>query len=193
VDNRLARRAAISVILTFFAGVPARCGATGTLRLNVVLYDHAHVRPETVAAAENIVSAIFRRADVQLTWREGFAYAAERRASVNRAPEDPATLVIKLQPESEAARYGVTSVCGGIGFETSAIVFMRGFDATRLGYVMAHELGHILLGPNSHALVGIMRPILLPDDWQKAAQGMLDFTRSQKQEIRRWIAQRRHG
>jgi hypothetical protein len=154
-----------------------------------VIYDHARVRPETVAAAEDIVSVIFRRAGVHLIWREGFEYAAERRAAVNPAPEDAATLVIKLQPASEAGRYGVRSVCGGIGFDSGAIVFVLGFDATRLGYVMTHELGHILLGPNSHALVGIMHPILSQDDWQKAAQGTLDFTRSQKQQIGRWIAQ----
>jgi hypothetical protein len=52
---------------------------------------------------------------VQLIWRDGVAYAAERRAVLNPAPEEPATLVIKLQPESEAVRYGVKSVCGGIG------------------------------------------------------------------------------
>jgi hypothetical protein len=55
---------------------------------------------------------------------------------------------------------------------------------------MAHELGHILLGPNAHAIVGIMRGTLLPEDWEKAAQGTLGFTRSQNQQIRMWIDQR---
>jgi hypothetical protein len=110
-----------------------------------------------LVAAENTVSEIFAHANVQLSWRDGFAYAAERHQTLNPAPEDPATLVIKLQPESEAVRYGVRSVCGGIGFEAGAIVFVRGSNSTRLGSVMAHELGHMLLGPNAHAIVGIMR------------------------------------
>ena len=101
-------------------------------------------------------------------------------------------LVIKLQPQSEAARYGVRLVCGGIGFPSGAIVFVRGFDSTRLGYVMAHELGHMLLGPNAHAIAGIMRGTLLPGDWEKAAQGTLGFTHSQNQQIRTWIDQRNH-
>ncbi|HEV8037646.1 MAG TPA: hypothetical protein VGP62_02205, partial [Bryobacteraceae bacterium] len=74
----------------------------------------------------------------------------------------------KLQPESEAVRYRVRPVCGGIGFESGAIVFVRSFDhrsatseATRLGYLMAHELGHMLLGPSAHAIVGIMRGTLV--------------------------------
>lgn len=60
----------------------------------------------------------------------------------------------------------------------------------RLGYIMAHEIGHILLGQNAHAIVGIMRGTLQPEDWEKAAQGTLGFTHSQNQQIRTWIAKR---
>ena len=118
---------------------------------------------------------------------------------MNPAPDDPATLVVNLQPESEAVRYGVRSVCGGIGFPSGAIVFVRSFDtrsttseATRLGYVITHELGHMLLRSNAHALVGIMRGTLLTEYWEKAAQGTLGFTHSQNQQIRMWIDQRSH-
>ena len=166
-------------------------------KLNLVVYDHAHVDEEILARAENIASEIFKHAGVQLVWIEGFAYAAERRSSLIRAPEYPATLVVKLQPESEAARYGVRSTCGGIGFDSGAIIFVRRFDsrddispAVRLGGIMAHETGHILLGRNAHSIVGIMRRTLLPEDWQKAAQGTLGFTHSQNQQIRMWIEQR---
>jgi hypothetical protein len=196
MENRLANGLVIGLIMTVIAGTP-RCVASTTLRLNLVIYDYAHVRTETLAAAENTVSEIFGHANVQLNWRDGFAYAAERHQALNPPPEDPATLVIKFQPESEAVRYGVRSVCGGIGFPSGAIVFVRNFEtrsatseATRLGYVIAHELGHMLLGPNSHAIVGIMHATLLPGDWEKAAQGTLGFTHSQNQQIRMWIDQR---
>jgi hypothetical protein len=196
MKNRLVNGLVMSLILTV-AGVSARCSAANTLRLNILIYDHAHVEPETLAAAENTVSEIFGHANVQLIWRDGFAYAAERHQTMNPPPEDPATLVVKLQPESEAVRYGVRPVCGGIGFPSGAIVFVRSLDArsatseaTRLGYVMAHELGHMLLGPNAHAIVGIMRGTLLSEDWEKAAQGTLGFTHSQSQQIRMWIDQR---
>ena len=187
--NRLVNGLVMSLMMTVVARAPL-CLAASTLRLTLVIYDHAHVGPKTLAAVENTVSGIFAAADVQLIWRDGFAYATERRAAENPSPEDPATLVIKLQPESEAARYGVRSVCGGIGFESGAIIFVRSFDSTRLAHVMAHELGHMLLGPNAHAIVGIMRGTLLPGDWEKAAQGTLGFTHIQNQQIRTWIDQR---
>ena len=196
MENRLVNGLVMTLILTVVA-VPPRCMGASTLRLTLVIYDHAHVGSETLAAAENTVAEILGHANVQLIWRDGFAYAAERRAAGNLAPEDSATSVIKLQPESEAVRYGVRPACGGIGFESGAIVFVRSSDsrsatsaATRLGYVMTHELGHILLGPNAHAIVGIMRGTLLPGDWEKAAQGTLGFTHSQNQQIRTWIAGR---
>ena len=185
MKNRLVNGLVMTVL-----GVSPQCMAESTRRLTLVIYDHAHIGQETLAAAESTVSEIFERANVQLNWRDGFAYAAERHQALNPPPEDPATLVIKLQPESEAVRYGVKSVCGGIGFPSGAIVFVRSFDPTRLGYVMAHELGHMLLGLNAHAIVGIMRGTLLPEDWEKAAQGTLGFTRSQNQQIRTWIGQR---
>jgi len=189
MENRLVNGLVIGLIMTVVAGAP-RCLAASTLRLTLVIYDHAHVGSETLANAENTVSEIFAHANVQLFWRDGFAYAAERHGVLNPASEDPATLVVNLQPESEAVRYGVRSTCGGIGFPSGAIVFVRSLDSTRLGYVVAHELGHILLGPNAHAIVGIMRGTLLPEDWQKAEQGTLGFTRRENQQIRMWVDQR---
>jgi hypothetical protein len=200
MKNRLGNGMSLIMIVV---GVSPRCVAESTLRLTLVMYDRAHAEAETLAAAENTASKIFAHANVQLIWRDGPAYTAERQRVLNPPPEDPARLVITLQPESEAVRYGVRSSCGGFAFESSAIVFVRSVysmgtisaasAATRLGYVMAHELGHILLGPNAHAIVGIMRGTLLPADWEKAAQCTLGFTYSQNQQIRLWIDKRNRG
>jgi hypothetical protein len=169
----------------------------GELKITLVIYNHAHVSEKTLEKAENAASEIFAHAGVRSLWVEGFAYAASRRDAPIPAPEDPATLVVKLQPESEAVRYGVRSVCAGIGFDSGAIIFVRRFDSrigisagTRLGYLMAHEVGHILLGPEAHSIVGIMRGTLLERDWTQAAQGTLGFTRSQAKQIRAWITKR---
>ena len=186
----------VAVVAAFFVLVPGH-GVACDLRLTLVVYDHVLLGEAKLAEVENTTSEIFRRTGVQLVWIEGFGYAATRRDALTPPREDPATLVVKLQPESEAARYGVRSMCGGIGFTSGAIIFVPRIDptstvsdVTRTGYVIAHEIGHILLGPNAHSIVGIMRGTLLQQDWENAAQGTLGFTQSQSQQIRTWIAER---
>ena len=44
-------------------------------------------------------------------------------------------------------------------------------DGTLLGHAAAHEIGHLLLGPNSHSRTGIMRPFFGPSDEIRMAQG----------------------
>jgi hypothetical protein len=54
------------------------------------------------------------------------------------------------------------------------------------GFVIAHELGHLLLGPHAHTGVGLMRPV-----WTRAdvvngvAQGQFRFSAAEGERIRR--------
>jgi hypothetical protein len=52
-----------------------------------------------------------------------------------------------------------------------------------LGITVAHEIGHLLLPHQPHALAGIMRAELDSADWRLAAQGWLGFTDGQKEII----------
>jgi hypothetical protein len=188
MEIQQANRLNIILIVTVF-GVSPQVMSAEALRLTLVVYDRAQIQPETLDASERTTAEIFKDARIQLVWRQGFAYAAERRNAVSPAAEEPATLVVTLQPASEAARFGVRSVCGGVAIGSNISIFVRHFAANWLGPIMAHEIGHVVLGPNAHAIAGIMRATLLADEWEKAAQGTLGFTHSQKQKIRAWISQ----
>jgi hypothetical protein len=52
-----------------------------------------------------------------------------------------------------------------------------------LGSVLAHELGHLLLGLNSHSATGIMRAAWGPEELHSAAMGRMGFTASQVRTI----------
>lgn len=54
-----------------------------------------------------------------------------------------------------------------------------------LGYVMAHEIGHLLLHSTSHSSGGLMRAEFRPVDLKKAGQRQLRFTPDQAETIRR--------
>jgi len=52
-----------------------------------------------------------------------------------------------------------------------------------LGYVIAHELGHLLLGPDSHSGSGLMHGVWQFADLRQAAQGRLRFRREESQRL----------
>lgn len=52
-----------------------------------------------------------------------------------------------------------------------------------LGHVMAHEIGHLLLGTNSHSTVGIMRPQWQKEELRQIGMGTLLFTPEQARKM----------
>jgi hypothetical protein len=70
-------------------------------------------------------------------------------------------------------------------------------EAVLLGHMMAHELGHLLLGESSHAVNGIMTARFKVRHLQAAGQGGLRFFDAQAKAIRvqisRRLASRRGG
>jgi hypothetical protein len=54
-----------------------------------------------------------------------------------------------------------------------------------LGYVMAHEIGHVLLHSTAHSSEGLMRKEFRPGDLKKAGQRLLKFTSEQAEAIHR--------
>ena len=55
--------------------------------------------------------------------------------------------------------------------------------AVLLGYVIAHELGHLLLGPG-HAKQGVMRPSWERSDFKAISQGFLKFSAAEGFQMR---------
>jgi len=60
-----------------------------------------------------------------------------------------------------------------------------GVDLSRLlGAVCAHELGHLLLGSQSHSTTGIMQPIWQRDSLHRIGMGLLLFTGQQSRTMK---------
>jgi hypothetical protein len=56
-------------------------------------------------------------------------------------------------------------------------------NGTLLGHAAAHEIGHLLLGPNSHSSTGIMRPTWGTADQEWMVKGFLRFDASQARRM----------
>jgi len=106
------------------------------------------------------------------------------------APEDPAPLVVKLQPESQAARYGVGPVCGGLALCANATVFVPA--SMRLGWATAWRIrsGISCWARTPTPLLESCAELCYQKTGKKLRRVTLGFAHSQNQQIRTWIAKR---
>jgi len=61
-------------------------------------------------------------------------------------------------------------------------------ESQLLGHILAHEIGHLLLGSNSHAAAGVMRAQWGPEDFRTMAESLLIFTEQQARRLREGVS-----
>ena len=148
--------------------------------IQVTICDFVGVDPGVLAAAEAVASVVYRTAGVTLGWTQANCAGALGGLYVNLVSVDSA--------DGHLAELAVGfAEPGGL---TATVLYNR---LTRLahhhhkspqivlGYVMAHELGHLLLPPHSHSATGIMRPTLNLDGGANALR--VSFTPEQAELI----------
>ena len=110
--------------------------------------------------------------------------------------EWPTHLVVRIVPQSKNRTNEVFGAAflsaNGTGcytdvFYESAVELHSAWNvdvSDILGSVMAHELGHLLLGSNSHAPTGLMRAHWQGEELSRVARGSLLFTAEQSEHMR---------
>ena len=156
----------------------ASAGPDHRMTVTVRVYDAWGVTPGELEQARATTTAIFRDADVDVRWRDctrsSTAHAEDRCGDAvgSRAGVEA---VLRLLAAPTGFRWTGDNVLGYSQLQPAALasvitVFINRVRAmaatasadsgTLLGRVMAHELGHVLLGPGKHSTTGLMRP-----DW----------------------------
>lgn len=167
----------------------------------VRVYNYAHIPSWRMARAQKRVEGFFLGAGILLKWEDTALSSSNgpSRAAPAWSP-DPSDLVLKIIssfPDSTAQLRGPVL---GIAEASQATIFNERIeDVARrtvevtppevLAIAIAHELGHALLGPDSHSDIGIMRPLLQPADFKKAQCKTPAFTPEQAERMRRRIFQ----
>ena len=168
------------------------------LYMTIVVQDLAGLSPTVIKEAETVVTRIYSQIGVDITWRNivGFEEptAIDQAADVvdaesiihvgllsaemeRRARPDRATLGMAI-PGARLVRVFVDRVeflARGAQEDVGDV----------LGHVIAHEIGHVLLGPNAHSTAGLMAASL---DLPRIALGGLWFDRVQAAIIRARLA-----
>ncbi|MCW5982507.1 MAG: hypothetical protein KIT09_30755 [Bryobacteraceae bacterium] len=178
------------------------------LKLNVRIYNYAQVPPGTLARVQDVAGSILRAAGVEATWRLCSATGNEP----GRDPEcgnarTPTDLVLSILPHKMADRlatdrsvYGTSFGAAEGDFASSASIFYDRIEdlAKRrrdpcpllVGNFLAHEIGHLLLGPDSHSRTGIMSIPFDAMQVRRALWGTLRFTPEEAARIRSEVARR---
>jgi len=148
-------------------------------------------------AAERHAAEIFQRAGIELTWID----CPVSRSEIEKFPACTRitgyrAVTLKILPETMAARFGLPPGNRGITFQGHAsYVFYHRVqqlsnhaglsESVVLGHIIAHELGHLVLGEGAHSDKGIMMEDLHVNDFRQAEKGRpLTFSAEQAQRMR---------
>ena len=146
--------------------------------------------PESlVTNAEKQAEKVYRQIGIRLVWTTATA----------SLPNDSLRLTVVLVPESKAGFFVETEERVGRAVGTDGRGARRAYvfpdrvrnltttgsdEALVLGAVIAHEIGHLLLPPNSHSNHGIMRGQFRLCDFDRPDHGGIRFTAEQALQIR---------
>lgn len=160
-----------------------RAGAVTHVTLTVRLYNTAHVPVPELVAARETATGILADGGLDVRVRHcGSSISPVIPADPCAEPLQPTEVVVRVidAPAFNTAlnpdTYGVTYVVEERNRGWLATVFADRIDhaaarggvpaGTLLGRVMAHEIGHLLLGSGYHGRAGLMRA-----EWPDAALG----------------------
>jgi hypothetical protein len=167
--NKVRTITAISLAIAAISS-PARAGDPARA-FSLSVRDYADVPAVTLAGAEREAASIFRAAGISVAWVP----------LASAKPWSPHLQVIILSREMSDQKIAHDAVAPGTMGQAShrtgrAYVFYdRAVEkahryapnaAKMLGWVITHEVGHLLLGENSHSDAGIMRGILDRRRWE---------------------------
>jgi len=172
----------------------------------ISVYDYAHVSNELLAAAEEDAQRVFRQAGVETVWTTCLPKPEKARSlSDDCYRVDAAHLMLKILPHAIAKHVrdrgdvlGTASV-DERGASYYAYVFYdnvervageRKLGHALLGDVLAHEIGHLLLGSNSHSVSGIMSAHWYGDELRRISEATIFFVPSQSRIMRDRLASR---
>lgn len=189
--------------LVLFGSIPVLgAGDKGDLvQLRVSVFNSSPISSSTVQRAEGEAGRVLRDVGAEVIWlncpQDGQHEASLGVCSEVAFPSHLHLHILRASQDLKASTVGVSfSAEDGQGcyadlFYEPIQKLQEETHATAsviLGHAMAHELGHLLLGTNSHSLSGLMRAHWTREDLTNASKGNLQFSREQSLKIMSRVA-----
>ncbi len=171
--------------------------------IRVWVIDSVRLEEKTLAAALNKAQVIFGDAGVRVLWTRCPAQANQAELNVCQ-PDDTSKLFLRIvrQPAiGFGSRHALGQAFSGEAGSQYATIFhdrvlamvasrKPGSEALVLGHVIAHELGHLLLGTSAHSSFGLMAAGWSAADLERAPAGLLEFSSAEAATIRAAVIRR---
>jgi hypothetical protein len=182
---------------------------TGTDKeITIHIHNYAEASPSVVGHAEQVAGSILREAGVNTIWAECPVDQDSSHDPICGKPFSSLDFVFNLVPRSMSDHWhlrggvlGIAIEVEGKGFGSSASIF---YDVVRdsavqrredldqlLGAAIAHELGHLLLGTNSHSTTGLMSAFWSRKQLIVVQQRGLAFSSAEAEHIQKAVLARR--
>jgi hypothetical protein len=171
---------AVVAVLVTFVRIADAAEPGHPLTLNLQMTCDARVSPDVLEQSQNEVTRIFDEAGLTVRWTD-------------TTPRFTVHIVAQVLGYRTAGSPVMGVALRNTNGSTAQVFFKQVQDFARvhrvelgsvLGYVIAHEIGHLLLPGNAHSPTGLMQA-----QWDKAlvhnaARGSLTFTEGQAARIR---------
>jgi hypothetical protein len=165
--------------------------------LTVLVYNYADVSHATLERAERQADAIFYKGGFRLIWFDCYPAIATAGEGCRRRIE-PSDLRLRIVSaggkdgtQDSVFGFAVAPALATVYYEPARRLRKTEFEtAVILGGVMAHEIGHLLLGAGGHSATGIMQPHWYPSQIHSLMVGTLQFTADEFKVMRAGVERR---
>jgi hypothetical protein len=172
--------------------------------IRVWMIDAVRLDEKTLAVALDKAQVIFGDAGVRVIWLRCPAEANQAAQPGLCQADDTKKLFLRIvrQPVSGFGSPHALgqAFSGEVGSQYATVFHDRvlamaashkpGTEALVLGHVIAHELGHLLLGTSAHASFGLMAAGWSAVDLERAPAGLLEFSSTEAATIRAEVLRR---
>lgn len=179
------------------SAVSAQPPSDTTDEVTISIFNDASVPAASLQKAEQVASAVFVRANLRLHWlncgRTGESLAEEQNCSEASFPTHLHVRLIRGPLNTTESILGLSYIDNsGVGCQadisyravSNVAQESRVNISTVPGITLVHEIGHLLLGANSHSPEGIMRAHWSSGDVGAASKGQLLFMETQREQLK---------
>jgi hypothetical protein len=175
-------------VAAFFLGIAGAGKVYAGDHIPVHVYLQGGVPSDALGVAQRIAADMFSRVGVRLIWHSG-----DLPETAGSGPRRIGIRIVKQVPQTAtefalagAQPYASTGTLIQVYEDRVKSIVSRQPSLSRelLGYVFAHELGHVLMGTNYHSDSGVMKAQWSNDDYAAMRMRRLRFNDSDSDRIR---------